>query len=62
MILCALGGGTRDEEPLVNAWVNWSRSQVLTRGNVGKLVRTNTAGRMLDSNIGTVNKSVQEHP
>ena len=39
-----------DEEPLVNAWINRSRRQVLALGDI-KLARVNSVGRVRDSDI-----------
>jgi len=47
-----LSGSTRDEEPLVDAWVNWGRSKVLVFGNRRKLIRADTTWRVLDAQIG----------
>ena len=33
MYIYLCGGSSRDEEPLVDAGINWSRSLVLTLGN-----------------------------
>ena len=52
-----LVGSTRDEEPLVNAWVDWCRGKILVGWNGRKLVRVDTAWRVLDGKVGTVNMS-----
>jgi hypothetical protein len=38
-----LVGSARNEEPLVDAWVNWSGGKLLVGGNLRKLVRVDTA-------------------
>lgn len=38
-----LVGSARNEEPLVNAWVNWRWSKVFVGWDMGKLIRCNTA-------------------
>lgn len=48
-----LSSGTGDEEPLVDAWVDRSRLQVLVGGNLGKLVWGDTAWRLGNSEVGT---------
>lgn len=52
-----LVGGTGDEEPLVNAWVNWRRGEVLVGWDRRKLVRVDTAWGVLDGKIGSINTS-----
>lgn len=47
-------GSTGDEEPLVNAWVDWCRGQGLIGWNGGKLVRVDTVWRMLDGKVGPI--------
>jgi len=54
-----LCSSTRDEEPLVDAWVNWSRGNVLVLWDGRKLVWVDTAWRLLDGKVGTVELSVQ---
>lgn len=53
-----LSSGTRDEEPLVDAWVNWSWRKGLVLWNRRKLVRGDTAGRVLDSEVGAKSLSI----
>lgn len=48
-----VGRSTRDEEPLVNAWVYGGRSEVLALGEA-KLVGINTIGRVGDRDVGAV--------
>ena len=48
-----VGRSTRDEEPLVNAWVYGGRSEVLALGGV-ELVGINTIGRVGDRDVGAV--------
>jgi hypothetical protein len=48
-----VGRSTRDEEPLVNAWVYGGRSEVLALGDV-ELVRINTIERVGDRDVGAV--------
>ena len=48
-----VGRSTRDEEPLVNAWVYGGRSEVLALGEV-ELVGINTIGRVGDRDVGAV--------
>ncbi|KAB8302449.1 hypothetical protein EYC80_005859 [Monilinia laxa] len=47
-----LSGSTRDEEPLVNAWVDRSRSKVLVGWDGRKLAGFNTAVGVLDGDVG----------
>lgn len=48
-----LSSSSRDEEPLVNAWVNWCRRKVLVLRKRRKLLRSDTAWGLLDSEVGT---------
>lgn len=50
----ALSGSTRDEEPLVNAWIDRSRSKVLVGWDGRKLAGVNTAVGVLDGDVGAV--------
>jgi len=54
LLLSCLCSGAGDEEPLVDAWVNWSRRNGLVVGNGRKLVWVDTARRLLDGKVGTV--------
>ena len=47
-----LSGSTADEEPLVNGAIDGSRGELLVGGERRKLVRGNTAGGVLDSDVG----------
>lgn len=47
----SLNGSARDEEPLVDAWVNGRRGLVVARGNV-ELADLNTVGRVRNSGVG----------
>lgn len=49
-----LVGGTGDEEPLVNAWVDWRRGKGLVGWNRRKLVRADATWRVLDGKVGTI--------
>jgi hypothetical protein len=49
-----LVGSTGDEEPLVNARVNWCRGKVLVGWDSRKLVRGDTAWGVLDGKVGAV--------
>ncbi len=51
--MAGLVGSTGDKEPLVNAWVNWCRGQVLVGWDGRKLVRVDSAWRVLNSKVGT---------
>ena len=50
-----LVGSTGDEEPLVNAWVNWGGGEVLVGWNGRKLVMVDTAWGVLYHEVGAVN-------
>lgn len=52
-----LVGSTGDEEPLVDAWVDWCRGEVLIEWNGRKLVRVDTAWGMLDGKVSPVEES-----
>jgi hypothetical protein len=45
-------GSTGDKEPLINAWVDWSGSELLVGWYRRKLVRGDTAWGMLDCKVG----------
>lgn len=47
-----LVGSARDEEPLVNAGVNWRGVEVLVLRNVGELLRRDTIWRVLVGKVG----------
>lgn len=47
-----LSGSTRDEEPLVNAWVDWCSWKCLVGRDRWELLRSNVACRSLDSEVG----------
>jgi hypothetical protein len=49
-----LVGSAGDEEPLVDAGVNWCRGQLLVLGDVGQLLGGDAAGGVLDGNVGAV--------
>jgi len=48
-----LSSGSRDEEPLVNAWVNWCWGEVLVLRDRWKLIRGDTAWGLLDGKVGS---------
>jgi hypothetical protein len=50
-----LSSSTRDEEPLVDAGIDWGWCQILVLWEVRKLVWTDATVRMLDSEIGPIN-------
>jgi hypothetical protein len=54
--LCSvhLSSSARDEEPLIDAGIDWGRCQVLVLWDMRKLVWADTATRMLDSEIGPI--------
>jgi hypothetical protein len=52
-----LVGSTGDEEPLVNAWIDWGRGNVLVGWNGRELVRVDTAGGVLDHKVGAADMS-----
>jgi hypothetical protein len=52
-----LVGSAGDEEPLVNAWIDWRRGKVLVGWNGRKLVRVDTAWGVLDREVGAINMS-----
>jgi hypothetical protein len=56
IVLCTynLSRSSRDEEPLVNAWVDRSRGKVLVGWDLRKLVGVDTAWGVLDGKIGAV--------
>ena len=49
-----LVGSTGDEEPLVNAWVDGGRSEVLIGWDGRKLFRVDAARGLLDRKVGAV--------
>jgi len=54
VILSRLVGSTRDEEPLVDARINWGRSKVFVGWDVWELIWGNTAWRLLHSQVGAI--------
>ena len=50
--IAQLSSSTRDEEPLVDTRVNWSRSEVLILGNGRKLFRSDAGWRLLNGEVG----------
>ena len=49
-----LSSSARDEEPLVDARINWGRSQVLILWDVRKLVWADTVVWVLDGEVGSI--------
>jgi hypothetical protein len=49
-----LVGSAGDEEPLVDAWVNWGRGELLVLRDVRQLLGGDAAGGVLDGNVGAV--------
>lgn len=53
VFILLLGGCARDEEPLVDGWVNWSWCKMLALWNWWQLVRADTSlAGMLNSRVG----------
>lgn len=54
LMVWRLGRSSRDKEPLVDAWVDWSRSNVLALGDGWELLLGDTAWRLGNGEVGTV--------
>lgn len=48
-----LSSGARDEEPLVDTWVNRGRCKILALWDSGQLLGIDTARGVLDGEVGT---------
>jgi len=55
IMLSTLCSSTRDEEPLVDARIDWCRCQVLILWDMRELVWADAALRLLDSEVGSRN-------